>query len=283
VEIIKQLDLGEIIQAALAEDVGQGDVTTAATVPAGSAGRARIMVKEPGEIVFCGGFLFERVFAETGSEPLLASLAPEGSRLAPGTIAAEINGRLSGLLIGERVALNFTQLMSGIATATRRYADAIAGSRARIIDTRKTHPGLRALEKYAVRCGGGSNHRFALDSGVLIKENHIAAAGGIRQALERARKLAPHTFRIQIECETLLQVDEALAAGATSILLDNMTLDEMRQARRITGEAVLLEASGSVTLDSVRDIAMTGVDLISVGALTHSVKAVDLSMRIEML
>jgi nicotinate-nucleotide pyrophosphorylase (carboxylating) len=283
VEIVRQLDLGHIIRAALAEDVGQGDITTAATVTPGSAGRARITVKEPEEIVFCGGFMFAEIFAMTGGEPQITSLARDGARLPPGTIAAEIKGRLAGLLIGERVALNFVQLMSGIATATRRYVDAIAGSRARIIDTRKTHPGLRALEKYAVRCGGGTNHRFGLDSGVLIKENHIAAAGGIGPALKRARALAPHTFRIQIECETLPQVEEALSAGATSILLDNMTLDEMREARRITGDAVILEASGGVTLDSVQDIAGTGVDLISVGALTHSVKAVDLSMRIEII
>ncbi|MBV8453866.1 MAG: carboxylating nicotinate-nucleotide diphosphorylase [Deltaproteobacteria bacterium] len=282
-EIIRQLDLGEMIRIALAEDVGQGDVTTAATVAPGQAGRARITVKEPGEIVFCGGFMFETVFAAAGGEPQVLSLAREGARLPHGAIAAEIKGRLAGLLIGERVALNFVQLMSGIATATRHYIDAIAGSRARIIDTRKTHPGLRALEKYAVRCGGGSNHRFGLDSGVLIKENHIAAAGGVRSALERARALAPHTFRIQIECETLAQVEEALAAGATSILLDNMTLDELREARRITGDAVVLEASGGVTLDSVRAIAETGINLISVGALTHSVKAADLSMRIEIL
>jgi nicotinate-nucleotide pyrophosphorylase (carboxylating) len=282
-EIIRQLDLGEMIRIALAEDVGQGDVTTAATVAPEQAGRARITVKEPGEIIFCGGFMFEKVFAAAGGEPRIVSLTRDGARLPYGAIAAEIEGRLAGLLIGERVALNFAQLMSGIATATRRYVDEIAGSRARIIDTRKTHPGLRALEKYAVRCGGGTNHRFGLDSGVLIKENHIAAAGGIGPALERARAIAPHTLRIQIECETLRQVEEALAAGATSILLDNMTMDELREARRITGDAVILEASGGVTLDSVRVIAETGVDLISVGALTHSVKAVDLSMRIEII
>jgi nicotinate-nucleotide pyrophosphorylase (carboxylating) len=282
-EIIRQFDLRQIIQAALAEDVGQGDLTTAATVASRQAGRARITVKEPGEIVFCGGFMFEKIFAVTGGEPQIVSLALDGARLPRGTIAAEIEGRLAGLLIGERVSLNFAQLMSGIATATRRYVDAIAGTRARIIDTRKTHPGLRALEKYAVRCGGGTNHRFGLDSGVLIKENHIAAAGGIGPALERARVLVPHTFRIQIECETLRQVEEALAAGATSMLLDNMTMDEMREARRITGDAVILEASGGITLDSVRAIAETGVDLISVGALTHSVKAIDLSMRVELI
>jgi nicotinate-nucleotide pyrophosphorylase (carboxylating) len=283
VELIRQLDLAQIIQTALSEDVGQGDITTAATVPPASAGRARITVKEPGEVVYCGGFMFEKVFALTGAEPQIISLSPEGARLPHGSIAAEIEGRLAGLLIGERVVLNFVQLMSGIATATRRYVDAIAGSGARIIDTRKTHPGLRALEKYAVRCGGGTNHRFGLDSGVLIKENHIAAAGGLRSALERACSLAPHTFRIEIECETLSQVEEAVAAGATSVLLDNMTLDQLRRARSIAGNSVILEASGGITLDSVNAIADTGVDLISVGALTHSVKAVDLSMRIELV
>ncbi len=280
-EIIRQLDLSQIIRAALAEDLGQGDITTAATVAPGQAGRARIIVKEPEGIIFCGGFMFEQVFALTGGEPRIGLLADEGAKLRSGANAAELGGRLAGLLIGERTALNFVQLMSGIATVTRRYVDAIAGTRARIIDTRKTHPGLRAIEKYAVRCGGGTNHRFGLDSGVLIKENHIAAAGGIGCALERARALAPHTFRIQIECERLSQVEEALAAGATSILLDNMTLDDMRKARRIAGDGVILEASGGVTLDAVRAIAETGVDLISVGALTHSVKAVDLSMLID--
>ena len=282
-ELIRQIDLSQIIRAALAEDVGQGDVTTAATVAPDSRGRARITVKEPGETVFCGGFMFEKIFAMTSGEPKIVSLSDEGATLEHGAIAAAIEGRLAGLLIGERAALNFVQLMSGVATTTRRYVAAVASSRARIIDTRKTHPGLRALEKYAVRCGGGTNHRFGLDSGVLIKENHIAAAGGIASALERVRAHAPHTFRIQIECETLQQVEEALAAGATSILLDNMTLEQMREARRIAGETVILEASGGVTLDSVGDIARTGVDLISVGALTHSVKAVDLSMRIEII
>src|ERR1700730_7075026 len=283
-EIIRQLDLGQLIRAALAEDVGQGDVTTAATVAPERAGRARITVKERDEIVFCGGFLFEKVFELTGGEPQILSLARAGVRLPYSTPAEEIGGRLAGLLIGERVALNFVQLMSGIATSTRRYVDAIAGSRARIIDTCKTHPGLRALEKYAVRCGGGTNHRFGLDSGVLIKENHIAAAGSVRRALERARQRVPHTMRVEIECETLSQVEEALAAGADSILLDNMTLDDLRRARTLSPVGrVLLEVSGGVTLDGVRAIAETGVDLISAGALTHSARAVDLSMRIDPL
>ena len=193
-----------------------------------------------------------------------------------------IEGRLAGLLIGERTALNLVQQMSGIATMTRRYVDAVKGTGARIIDTRKTHPGLRMIEKYAVRAGGGFNHRFGLDSGVLIKENHIAAAGSVSAALKGARRLAPHTMRIEIECETLAQVEEALADGADSILLDNMTPDDVRRARTMAPAGrVLLEVSGGVTLDGVRAIAETGVDLISVGALTHSAPAVDLSMRIK--
>ena len=280
-EILRQIDLAELIKRALAEDVGQGDITTAATVESSQCGVARITVKEPRGIVFCGGIMLEQVFALSGSEPTMTLLASEGERLAHGAVAAEINGLLAGLLIGERVALNFVQLMSGIATVTRRYADAIAGTRARVVDTRKTHPGLRAIEKYAVRVGGGGNHRFGLDSGVLIKDNHIAAAGSIGAAMDRARRLAPHTFRIEIECETRAQVAEAIAHGATSILLDNMPLDEMRRVRETVGDAVILEASGNVNLDTVRAIAETGVDLISVGALTHSVTAVDLSMRIK--
>ena len=280
-EILRQIDLADLIHRALAEDVGQGDLTTASTVAPNQAGHARITVKEPDGIIFCGGPLLEQTFAMNASEPRTKLLAREGERLFRGAVAAEFEGRLAGLLTGERVALNFVQLMSGIATATRRYVDAIAGTRARIVDTRKTHPGLRAVEKYAVRVGGGNNHRFALDSGVLIKDNHIAAAGSVRNALERARRLAPHTFRVEIECETIAQVEEAIAHGATSILLDNMDVATMRRAREIVGDAVLLEASGGVTLESVRAIAEAGVDLISVGALTHSVKAVDLSMRID--
>ena len=279
--LLSQIDLDDLIRRALAEDVGQGDITTAATVPSNQPGSAAITVKESGFIIFCGGPILSQVFQVAGARPLVESCVAEGSRLEQGVVAAKIEGLLAGLLIGERVALNFVQMMSGIATATRRYVDAVAGTGAKIVDTRKTHPGLRAIEKYAVRCGGGRNHRFGLDSGVLIKDNHIAAAGSIREALDRARALAPHTFRIEIECETLAQVEQAIAHGAESILLDNMNLDDLRQARKIAGKSVALEASGGITLETVRAIADTGVDLISVGALTHSPKAVDLSMRIE--
>ncbi|HZO83173.1 MAG TPA: carboxylating nicotinate-nucleotide diphosphorylase [Candidatus Binataceae bacterium] len=280
-ELFNQLDLTELLRRALAEDLGQGDVTTAATVAPQQLGRARIVVKESPHIVLCGGVLIDRVFRLSGAEPAVSTLAPEGKILAQGAVVAEVEGRLAGLLIGERTALNFLQLMSGIATITRRYVEAVAGTRARIVDTRKTHPGLRVVEKYAVRVGGGFNHRFGLDSGVLIKENHIAAAGSVRLAIERARKLAPHTLRVEVECETLAQVEEALAAGADAILLDNMPLAAIRQARALAPAPVLLEVSGGVTLESVRAIAEAGIDLISVGALTHSAPAVDLSMRIE--
>jgi nicotinate-nucleotide pyrophosphorylase (carboxylating) len=279
-ELFRQLDLDSIVRRALEEDLGQGDLTTAATVNPGQRGRARIIVKEP-RMILCGAVLIEPVFRLAGAGAKIISLAPEKKQLAKGDLIAEIEGNLAGLLIGERTALNFIQLMSGIATATHQYVDAIKGTRAKIVDTRKTHPGLRAIEKYAVRAGGGHNHRFGLDSGVLIKENHIAAAGSVRSAIERAKKITPHTIRIEIECETLAQVEEALAAGADIIMLDNMNLESMAKARQIVGDEMILEASGNVSLDTVRAIAETGVDLISVGAITHSARAVDISMRIE--
>ena len=279
-ELIEQLDLSGYIRRALDEDVGQGDLTTAATVDAGQAGCAIIKVKEP-QMILAGGFLIEQVFKMTGADPKMLTLAEEGTQLKAGDVLASVEGKLGGLLVGERTALNFVQLLSGVATTTRTYVDAIAGTRAKIIDTRKTHPGLRVLEKYAVRVGGGHNHRLGLDSGVLIKENHVAAAGGVTRAIERSRKLAPHTIKIEVECETLDQVDEAIRAKADVILLDNMSLAQVREARARVGDRIIIEASGGITLDTVRELAATGVDLISVGALTHSVKAVDISMRID--
>jgi nicotinate-nucleotide pyrophosphorylase (carboxylating) len=230
VEIFRQLDLDALVKRALEEDLGQGDLTTAATVKPGQQGRARITVKEP-SMVFCGGILLGRVFKMAGADPKITALAAEGAHLANGDAIASIEGDLAGLLIGERTALNFIQLMSGVATLTRQYVDAIAGTRARIVDTRKTHPGLRAVEKYAVRAGGGHNHRFGLDGGVLIKDNHIAAAGSVRAAIEGAKKITPHTVRIEIECETLAQVEQAHDAGADIIMLDNMDLATMRRVR----------------------------------------------------
>jgi nicotinate-nucleotide pyrophosphorylase (carboxylating) len=260
-DLLQHLDLDKLIRRALAEDVGQGDITTAATVPPGQKGRARIRVKEPSMIV-AGAVLIEPIMRMTGAEPRIVSLAHEGATLINGHAVAEIEGNLAGLLIGERTALNFVQLLSGIATITRAYVDAVAGTGAKIIDTRKTHPGLRVVEKYAVRVGGGHNHRLALDSGVLIKENHIAAAGSVTTAIENARNVAPHTLKIEIECETLDQVEEALEAKAEVILLDNMTLENIRSARAMCAKDILLEVSGNVTLDRVRAIAEAGVELI---------------------
>ncbi len=281
-ELLSVIELDDAIERALAEDIGHGDLTTRATVPPGKRGRARIQVKEP-EIILAGGFVFERVFTMTGSAPQVVKLAEEGSRLVNRMVVGEFEGEMSGLLTGERVALNFVQLLSGIATLTHKFVEAVAGTGAQIVDTRKTHPGLRALEKYAVRTGGGRNHRFGLDSGILIKDNHIAASGSITRAIDRARKFAPHTFLIEVECETLAQVEEACGAGADAILLDNMPLEDIRRARAQVGPDLLLEVSGGVTLETVRSIAEAGVNLISVGALTHSARAMDLSMRIESL
>jgi len=279
-ELFQQFDPTDLIKRALAEDMGQGDITTAATVAPGQMGRAIIRVKEP-RMILAGGVFLEPVMRMTGAEPHIVKLAPEGAELNAGDTLAEVEGKLAGLLTGERTALNFIQLLSGIATMTRTFVDAVAGTQAKIIDTRKTHPGLRIVEKYAVRVGGGHNHRQGLDSGVLIKENHIAAAGSVTKAIESARRLAPHTLKIEIECETLAQVDEAIKARADAILLDNMPLFDIHNARTMAGGGILLEVSGGVTLDTVRAIAESGVDLISVGALTHSARAVDISMRIE--
>jgi nicotinate-nucleotide pyrophosphorylase (carboxylating) len=279
-DLAQQPGVDDLIKRALAEDIGLGDVTTSATVKPDARGQARITVKEE-EMVFCGGPLIAPILERCGAQARIEKLAAEGAILHRGAVAVEIEGLVAGLLIGERTALNFLQLMSGIATKTAQYVSAIAGTRARIVDTRKTHPGLRAVEKYAVRVGGGYNHRFGLDSGVLIKDNHIAAAGSVGVAIKLARQAAPHTLKIEIECETLAQLEEAITAGADVVLLDNMTLEDVRRACQIAAGRVQLEVSGNVTLATVGEIARTGVDLISIGHQTHSVRAADLSMRIE--
>ncbi len=270
-----------LVEAALEEDIGRGDFTTQLTVPAGLRARAAIAAKQEG--VLAGGPLVERVFTALGARDVtITQHASEGSAFAVGAQLVSIEGFGTDLLSGERTALNFLQQLSGVATLTRRDVAAVQGTKARVVDTRKTTPGLRVLEKYAVRMGGGHNHRLGLDDGILIKDNHITAAGGVSAAIDAARRGAPHTAKIQIECSTLGQVDEALAAGADALLLDNMSVDQLAAAvRRVAGRAVL-EASGGVTLDTVRTIAATGVDLISVGALTHSAPAIDLSMKIRL-
>jgi nicotinate-nucleotide pyrophosphorylase (carboxylating) len=273
--------VGALIDAALAEDIGRGDLTTELTVPPELRATAVILAKQDG--VLAGGPLVDRIFAAVGArQATVAHHVDDGAAFAAGARLISIEARAADLLVAERTTLNFVQRLSGVATLTRRFVDAVAGTRARIVDTRKTTPGMRALEKYAVRAGGGHNHRLGLDDGILIKDNHLIAAGGIGAAVAAARRGAPHTVRVQVECATLDQVDEALAAGVDAILLDNMSVEQLTAAvRRIGGRAVV-EASGGVALSSVRDIAATGVDLISVGALTHSAPAIDLSMKIEL-
>jgi nicotinate-nucleotide pyrophosphorylase (carboxylating) len=268
--------LERIVHAALAEDIGAGDVTTEATVPADAVGSAAILVKEPG--VVCGLRAVEVTFHTLDPEVAFEAFARDGDAVETPAIVARVTGSQRAILTGERVALNFLGRLSGIATLTRQYVDAVAGTGTAVLDTRKTTPGLRALEKHAVAAGGGRNHRFGLDDAVLIKDNHLSAAGSIAAAVEHVRKAAD--LPVEVECDTLEQVGEALDAGVDAILLDNMTLDELRQAVRLAGGRARLEASGGVTLETIRAVAETGVDEISVGALTHSARSLDVSLEL---
>jgi nicotinate-nucleotide pyrophosphorylase (carboxylating) len=260
---------------ALAEDVGAGDLT-AALVPAERRARARVLARQPA--VICGRPWVDATVHQVDPSAVLHWLVPEGQRTMADQIVLEIEGSARALLTAERTALNFLQLLSAVATKTATYVDAVHGTRAKIVDTRKTLPGLRLAQKYAVRAGGGTNHRIGLFDAVLIKENHIAAAGGVTQA---ASQVAGRADFGEIEVETLAQLGEALAAGAGMILLDNMDLPTLREAVRMADRRAILEISGGVTLESVRALAETGVDRISVGALTKDVKAVDFSMRLK--
>ena len=267
-----------LVRLALDEDIGRGDVTTQATIDAAAEATARIVAHEP--VVVAGLPIIALVLEEAGTVYARCDLrVEEGTAVGTDAVLCEIAGSAAGLLTVERVLLNFLQRMSGVATLTRRYAEAVAGTRAKVIDTRKTIPGWRLLDKYAVAAGGGANHRFGLDDGVLIKDNHLVACGGVRPAIARARAAVHHLLRVEIECDTLAQVDEAIAAGADAILLDNMTVADMTTAVRTIAGRAIVEASGGVTLETIRQIADTGVDLVSVGALTHSARAVDLSME----
>jgi len=266
------------VAAALAEDVGGGDLTAPLT-PAGKTVRAAVTCRKGA--VICGQPWFEATLRRLDPAAKVAWTVAEGAPVPAGTQVCSVSGNARALLTAERVALNFLQTLSGVATVTRRYVGAIAGTRARIVDTRKTLPGLRLAQKYAVRVGGGWNHRMGLYDAMLIKENHIAAAGGIAPALSAAMKSAPPGAWIQIEVENLRQLREALDAGARHVLLDNMSTDQMREAVKIAGDRAELEASGGITLENVRAIAETGVHRISVGALTKDVTAADFSMRFE--
>jgi nicotinate-nucleotide pyrophosphorylase (carboxylating) len=269
-----------LVDLALAEDLGAGDITSLATVPASATAEGVLLVKQPGVIsgLAVASYVFERLDPALSFRPRCA----DGARLADREILADISGPARSVLAGERVALNLLQRLSGVATLTARYVEAVSGTNATIVDTRKTTPGLRMLEKAAVRHGGGQNHRFGLSDGVLIKDNHLAAIGGpdrVTRAVQSARRQAPHTAKIEVEVTTLQEVDEAVAAGADIIMLDNMSVAMMAQAVQAVAGRALLEASGGVRLETVRAIAETGVDLISVGALTHSAPALDISLN----
>ena len=271
--------LDRILENALMEDIHTGDITTLAVMPGRRDVRAIMKAKEP--LVLAGIDVAARVFSLLDPTIHFTPSHADGDAVESGSIIARISGDAAFLLQGERVALNLLQRLCGIATSTSHYVKAVAGTGTRIVDTRKTTPGLRMLEKYAVRVGGGINHRTGLYDGVLIKENHITASGGITAAITRARGYIPHTMKIEVETESIVEVEEALTAGADIIMLDNMDLATMRRAVSIIAGRAIVEASGGVNLDTVRAIAETGVDIISVGAITHSARAMDISMLIE--
>lgn len=268
--------IANLISQALAEDIGQQD-WTALLIDADSQGKASVIAREAATV--CGQAWFDEAFRQVDARCQVSWQVAEGQQVTANTVLCHISGPARALLTAERTALNLLQTLSAVATETRRYSELVAGTRARILDTRKTLPGMRLAQKYAVTVGGGVNQRIGLYDGILIKENHIMAAGSITQALQRARELAPPQVSIQVEVENLAELNEALAAGCTLVLLDNMSLDDMREAVRLSAGRALLEASGGVDFSTVRAIAETGVDRISIGKLTKDVRAIDLSMR----
>jgi len=277
--VVRNEQIREMVQRALAEDIGPGDVTTQWILPSEMWVRGCFLAKAEG--VLAGLEVVRQVFQQVDKRITFQACKKDGQAISKGDIVATVEGPAASILTAERTTLNFLQRMSGIATLTRRYVEAVAGTQAVILDTRKTAPGLRLLDKWAVQLGGGQNHRLGLYDMVLIKDNHIAAAGGITQAVERVRQRNHQGLAIEVEVKSLAELEEALALGVDRIMLDNMSLEEMRQAVEITAGRVPLEASGNVTLENVAAIAATGVDYISVGALTHSVKALDISLEIE--
>ncbi|UHA75309.1 carboxylating nicotinate-nucleotide diphosphorylase [Paenibacillus sp. 481] len=279
---VERLALRTQLQAWLHEDLGTGDVTTAFTIPEGHQSKGIIHAKEDG--IIAGIPVAEMVFDVVDASLVFNSFVQDGDVVTKGTVIAEVEGSTHSILTGERLALNLLQRMSGIATKTQAYVNALDGLDVKLVDTRKTTPGHRALEKYAVRVGGGANHRFGLYDSVMIKDNHIKGAGGITEAVARARKHIPYTMNIEVEAETLEQVQEALSAGANIIMLDNMSNDKMKEAVTVIRAAsphVRIEASGGVTLDTIREKALAGVDIISVGALTYSFAALDISLDLN--
>jgi nicotinate-nucleotide pyrophosphorylase (carboxylating) len=269
----------KVIEDALWEDIGPGDVTSDAVISEETSSTAEIIAKQ--DLVVAGVLLAREVFRKLDPWVQFSLLAHDGSKVQTGSMIAQVQGKTRALLAGERVALNLLQHLSGIATHTAKFVEAVKGYRAEILDTRKTLPGLRMLEKYAVRMGGGRNHRFGLYDGILIKDNHITAAGGIIKAMADIRKKVQPLLKIEVEVKTLDEVREAMAAGATMIMLDNMPPSLMKQAVNLVGGRLLVEASGNVTLENINSIAETGVDFISTGSITHSAPAADISMKIK--
>ena len=284
--MIPQSLIDQVVKIALAEDAPWGDLTSQNFIPESATATAHLVAREPG--VFCGAQVFATVMSTTDAKTSTIFPVEDGASFSAGEILATVTGSARSVLQAERVALNFIQRMSGIATLTAKYVAEIAGTRARIVDTRKTTPGLRALERYAVRCGGGSNHRFSLSDAVMVKDNHLAVLTassklGVTAALREARARLPHTVHFEVEVDRIDQIEPVLAAGVDTIMLDNFTLDQLRQGVALVAGRALVEASGNVNLTTVGDIARTGVDIISVGALTHSVRALDLGLDIEIV
>ncbi|MEA4831177.1 Nicotinate-nucleotide pyrophosphorylase [carboxylating] [bioreactor metagenome] len=273
------LSVHDFIKEALSEDVGTGDITTLSTIPASAAASGKFIAKEDG--IICGLEVCRDVFLYVDPAVLFEINYDDGVQVNKGDVIAVVSGNARSLLTAERTALNILQHMSGIATRTRAAVEAVKGTKAKIVDTRKTTPCMRVLEKYAVKCGGGSNHRFNLADGVLIKDNHIVASGSITAAVENARKNAPHTLKIEVEVENFEMLDEALRVGADIIMLDNMSVEDMKKAVIIVGGRSITEASGNMGDKDLYEVASTGVDLISIGALTHSVRAMDISLKFK--
>ena len=277
-DVVITAQIEDLIRSALEEDIGAGDLTTLSTVPPEAQGKGLFRAKR--DCIVAGLFLLQKIFSFLDERMQVRCLCRDGDQIAKGSVVAEAEGPVRALLMGERTALNFLQRLSGTATLTRRYVDAVKGFPCKVIDTRKTTPGLRTLEKYAVRMGGGTNHRLGLYDAALVKDNHIAASGSISQAVQNIRRHAPFMARVEVECSDLKQVQAALDAGADVIMLDNMGTKEMAEAVRLINKRAWVEASGGITIERVREVAEAGVDFISVGALTHSAPAVDFNMKI---
>lgn len=276
-DLTEKLIMDRLIKQALEEDIGNEDVTTNAVMPEYKRGRVKLICKQDG--VICGLNVFERVFKLLDEHTVIEIFVKDGDEVKKGQRIAMVSGDIRVLLSGERVALNFLQRMSGIATYTRSAVKLLEGCKTKLLDTRKTTPNMRVFEKYAVRCGGGNNHRYNLSDGVLLKDNHIGAAGGVKKAVELARAYAPFVRKIEVEVENLEMCKEALEAGADIIMLDNMSVADMKKAVEMIGGRALTECSGNVTLENVARVRETGVDFVSSGALTHSAPILDLSLK----